>query len=164
MLNSANSLRTSEPTLLEKLVTFLVAVIPATLLQVFTLMGFFMGIGALMDGEPALLLLMLWSAGGIFGALALWGILFNSRSAWVGFGLISGFLAILPLSVATVIDGLTPLRIDELVPLVWAVGLPVSAIYWLFRIDWAAPEDEPPLLLEYRPNDGHSDWPTLHER
>lgn len=156
-------MRTQHPTALEKLVTFIVAVVPATLMQTYTVIGLVFSISAIFQGGVELLLLAIWCAAGIFGALALWGIMFSCRSSWVAFGLIAGFLAILPVFGFFSAGiwrgagaGAFGAGAGELMSLVWTIGLPLSAIYWLFRIDWSEPDDDP-LLLEYHPDEGHSD-------
>ncbi len=78
--------------------TIVLGAAPATYLSLVAGLGVLLGIGALVTGELAGLVFVVWGLAGIYGTTSLWAIGFGYSRPWVVFGLVTGTAALAPLT------------------------------------------------------------------
>ena len=89
------------------------------------------GVLVVEQGDPFGIVVVVWSAAGIAGTLALWAVVFGRRSSAVRWGLIVGLLANLPVSafVISTFAGLQEAAMGTLI-----VSQALVAVYWLVEL------------------------------
>jgi hypothetical protein len=120
-----------------RVLTLAVAAVPATVLSFGALIVLFIGIGMLFDDSVAEgFVTVLWGLGGLYGMVAAWLVVIRAYGRFTVAGLISGLLAVLPLTLS-ILQYVTAWRMSSLEDVgVLLIGLslvvlPVAALCWL---------------------------------
>ncbi|MEL6868896.1 MAG: hypothetical protein AAFO81_03760 [Pseudomonadota bacterium] len=97
------SIAASHVPVLHRLLTAVLAALPATALGPMACLAIFYGIVAF---DPRIsVLYVAWGAGGVFGIAALWSVVFGRYRAWVPVGLLVGIICVTPFSMTYIAVG-----------------------------------------------------------